>query len=139
MTSRGAHRHHDSVDQVIPRTVQSMAGLLMAEKRFRAPIPELYISRPTIMDPMVTDTSKEQNETVEQCLPCMANTDKPALRLNDLNIPKLEREKHVKFLRSFIEGRSLPLAFDASRPWIGYWCLASLSLLGEDVEVYRTR
>jgi protein farnesyltransferase subunit beta len=29
------------------------------------------------------------------------------------------------------------MSADPSRPWIFYWCLAALSLLGEDVSSYR--
>lgn len=55
-------------------------------------------------------------------------------------IPPLHRDRHVKFLHKQLG--ELPPMFksaDPSRPWIFYWCLAGLSLLGEDVAVYRSR
>ena len=96
-----------------------------------------------IRDSLQTQTSIVQDETMEACLPLLASfeqsqRDPPGL--NTVRMPRLEREKHVGFLHQCLK----PLAagfvgFDASRPWIFYWVLAGLSLLGEDVQPYKER
>lgn len=96
-----------------------------------------------IRDSLQTPTSTLQDETMEQCLPLLASfeeSQRDPAGLNTLAIPRLKREKHVGFLHQCVN----PLAagfvgFDASRPWILYWVLAGLSLLGEDVQSYRER
>ena len=96
-----------------------------------------------IRDSLQTETSIVQDETMEACLPLLASfeqsqQDSPGR--NTVGIPRLEREKHVGFLHQCWK----PLAagfvgFDASRPWILYWVLAGLSLLGENVQPYKER
>jgi len=52
----------------------------------------------------------------------------------------LEVEKHIRFLELGLHG--LPSGFvvlDASRPWIIYWALHSIFLLGSDVSSYSRR
>lgn len=96
-----------------------------------------------IRDSLQTPTSILQDETMEQCLPLLASLEestRDTAGLNTGSLPRLQREKHVGFLHQCLK----PLAagfvgFDASRPWILYWVLAGLSLLGEDVQSYRER
>ena len=104
---------------------------------------EMFTSFGPIRDSLQTKTSILQDETTEQCVPLLAafeESQQDSGGLNTFGIPRLERVKHVKFLHQCLK----PLAagfvgFDASRPWILYWALAGLSLLGEDVQPYKER
>lgn len=106
-------------------------------------VPDLFTSLPPLKDSLETQTSRVQDETVHDCLPLLAAVHDPTRNLFDFNshgLPWLEREKHVRYLHNCL--RKLPAGFvvhDASRPWILYWVLAALCLLGEDVQQYRTR
>jgi protein farnesyltransferase subunit beta len=86
---------------------------------------------------LVTPTSQEQDKTVDDCLGWLrGETDKlkPA-DFNSHGIPGLRRAKHIKFLHGGL--KKLPsgfVALDASRPWLVYWSLNSLSLLGFDLD-----
>ena len=56
------------------------------------------------------------------------------------NAPKLNRKAHVNFLRSKLG--SYPwyyAAMDASRPWVFYWALNGLALMGRDISEYTER
>lgn len=96
-----------------------------------------------IRDSLQTQTSILQDETMQECLPLLAGREesqRDRAGRNTLAIPRLERKKHVGFLHQCLK----PLAagfvgFDASRPWILYWVLAGLTLLGEDVRPYKER
>ncbi|KAH7635185.1 terpenoid cyclases/protein prenyltransferase alpha-alpha toroid [Sordaria sp. MPI-SDFR-AT-0083] len=100
-------------------------------------IPDLFKQPPLVKDDLITDTSKLQDQTVEHCLPFLAGQDGP-LELNDHGLPRLNREKHIKFLKQSLgplPGRFVGM--DASRPWFLYWCLSGLTMMGEDVSSYR--
>ncbi|KAK5994983.1 Protein farnesyltransferase subunit beta [Cladobotryum mycophilum] len=100
--------------------------------------PHIFTSGPAIRDDLETHSSTVQDATVLECLPFLNGEEHG--QCNGHGIPRLEKERHVKFLHKQLG--KLPgqfMAADPSRPWIFYWCLAALSLLGEDVEVYRTR
>lgn len=100
-------------------------------------IPDLFKQPPLVKDDLITETSKLQDQTVEQCLPFLTGEDGP-LELNAYGLPKLNREKHIKFLKQSLgplPGRFV--AVDASRPWYLYWCLSGLTMMGEDVSSYR--
>lgn len=112
---------------------------ISADSRRSPCIPHLFTSKPPIQDPIQTESSVLQDETVGECLPFLAGEVDMGLR-NVNGIPRLDREQHVRFLHKQMS--QLPGAFkaaDASRPWIFYWCLNALSLLGEDVAPYRER
>ena len=104
---------------------------------------DLFTSFRPIRDSLQTRTSILQEETVEECLPLLTGSgelqqDSTGRRTG--GIPRLERDKHIKFLRQSLEKLAAGyVGFDASRPWILYWVLAGLSLLAEDVQVYRER
>ncbi|KAK8919565.1 Protein farnesyltransferase subunit beta [Metarhizium anisopliae] len=101
-------------------------------------IPGLFTSEPPIRDALATDSSQIQDETVEECMPFLTGYGHD--NCNAHGIPPLLRDRHVKFLQKQLG--LLPSMFkgaDPSRPWIFYWCLAGLSLLGEDVAGYRSR
>ncbi|KAL2150785.1 hypothetical protein VTH82DRAFT_7348 [Thermothelomyces myriococcoides] len=106
-------------------------------KAARLMIPDLFTQFPPVRDPLVTATSTIQDETIEACLPFLSGEDEK-LQYNEHGVPRLDRDRHIRFLHQSL-GR-LPgrfVAADASRPWFLYWCLSSLTLLGEDVTSYR--
>ncbi len=100
-------------------------------------IPDLFTLLPPVRDPLVTNTSVVQDETVSTCLPFLSAEDN-AVAYNEHGVPSLDRERHIRFLHQSL-GR-LPgrfVAADASRPWFLYWCLSAMAMLGEDVTQYR--
>lgn len=105
---------------------------------YRPSIPHFFTSEPAIRDLLETDTSHLQDQTVAECLPFLTGA-----QHDDFNaylVPHLDRPSHVRFLHRQLG--KLPAGFmsaDPSRPWFFYWCLAALSLLGEDVSSYRHR
>lgn len=106
-----------------------------------AMIPDLFLRPPLLRDALQTSTSEIQDETAELCLPFMSGGGEVGLsHYNDFGVPRLDRARHIKFLKASLE--ALPGAFvgyDASRPWLLYWCLNGLAVLGEDVTPYRQR
>lgn len=107
----------------------------------RTQIPSLFRELPAIRDLLNTDTSTVQDETVVKCLPFLRGTD-GTLRenLNEFGVAHLLRDKHIEYLYDSVE--LYPENFvgiDSSRPWMVYWALAGLSLLGEDVTKFRER
>ncbi|PHH86383.1 hypothetical protein CDD83_10322 [Cordyceps sp. RAO-2017] len=103
-------------------------------------IPSLFTTRPAIRDALATESSQLQDETVDECLPFLAGEDEEHGYRNAHGIPRLYRDRHISFLHKQL-GTLPPMfkAADPSRPWIFYWCLAGLSLLGHDVAPYRSR
>jgi protein farnesyltransferase subunit beta len=102
------------------------------------PVPALYTTLPLIRDQLITESSEVQDETVQECLPHLAE---PGGDLNIFGVSQLGRAKHVRYLTMMING-PLPAGFtaaDASRPWMVYWALTGLYLLGEDVTKFRQR
>lgn len=102
-------------------------------------IPALCTSDPPIVDALRTQSSIVQDETVEECYPFLSGEEDLGPR-NAHGIPRLDKERHVKFLHKQLgelPGQFMPA--DPSRPWIFYWSLAAMSLLGEDVGIYRAR
>lgn len=56
--------------------------------------------------------------------------------------PPLDKDRHIRFLRNLGLMPKLPRGFvslDASRPWIMYWVLCALKLLGADISAHRQR
>ncbi|KAH8697720.1 CaaX farnesyltransferase beta subunit Ram1 [Talaromyces proteolyticus] len=104
-------------------------------------IPSIFKELPALRDLLVTQTSTVQDETVEKCLPFLRGTD-GSLRdnVNVHGLAHLLRDRHIEYLYDSLE--DYPETFvslDASRPWMSYWALAALALLGEDVSKYRER
>lgn len=95
----------------------------------------LWLRRESIIeeDPTAaTESSDLQDETAEECLPLLTGNH-GLVEVNEYGLPKLDRKRHAKFLKSAL-GR-LPSPFvmlDASRPWMFYWCAMGLHLIGED-------
>ena len=107
-----------------------------AQDDFFPPIPSLFMDLPELRDVLITETSEMQDATVEECLQLLSS---PEGDLNVHGISTLARAKHIKFLKGQITG-PFPkhfVALDASRPWMLYWALTALYLLGEDVTIYR--
>ena len=106
-------------------------------------IPEYFLKPPPLVDELETETSQVQQETIAECLPLLAAVANPVnspLDFNDYGVPSLKRESHVAFLEQNLA--RFPAQFvglDASRPWMVYWGLVGLYLLGEDVSVKRER
>ncbi|KPM34340.1 hypothetical protein AK830_g12232, partial [Neonectria ditissima] len=101
-------------------------------------VPSLFTLTPPILDTLETPSSQIQHATVEECLPFLTGYELD--ERNAYGLPHLDRRRHIDFLHKQLG--KLPGAFtpaDASRPWYFYWCLAGLSLLGEDVSLYRQR
>ena len=102
------------------------------------PISELFTSLPPIRDPLVTATSLSQDETAEYCLPYHTGTSGSLLDLNSQGIPRLNQEDHVRFLKYAIQNAK-HIPYDALRPWVIYWSLTGLSVLGADLTEWRDR
>jgi protein farnesyltransferase subunit beta len=74
-----------------------------------------------------TATSAAQEETEEQCAAWLAE----AAAASPTGAPALLRDRHVGYLLRSLDGLSSSHAsLDASRPWLVYWALQSLDLLG---------
>lgn len=119
-----------------------MTGEVTADEH-RPAIPDLFTQLPLIRDSLETDTSLLQDETIQECLPCLAGISDSRSSpeyLNAHGLPRLERDGHIAYLHdSLTELPAAYVAYDASRPWIVYWALTGLCLLGEDVSRYRER
>ncbi len=106
-------------------------------------IPSAFSAPPSIKDPLVTATSSAQDETVQECLPLIlsaADSAQDPFDFNQHGVPRLDRQQHIEFLKDALG--DFPAQFvgvDASRPWMVYWGLTGLHLLGEDASVYRSR
>ena len=122
-------------------------------------------SQPIIIDALETETSRLQEDTIAECLPLLKRkisrstvekgkndgTVDDASASNDTNgtktaktkcprLPRLNREAHIKFLRGRLgKYPSYFAAMDASRPWVFYWVLNGLRLMGEEVGEYAER
>jgi protein farnesyltransferase subunit beta len=106
-------------------------------------IPRYFGQLPPLIDDLKTQTSTVQGETIEECLPLLNAVNDASLNPSDFNefgLPILEREKHVEFLQeNLLEFPHYFVTIDASRPWMVYWALLGLHLLGEDVSTFRSR
>lgn len=101
-------------------------------------IPELFTSLPPIRDGLATLTSHAQDETAREILPYLRGSAGGRPAYNEHGVPRLNRAKHVQFLRKNLGALPAPfIGADASRPWILFWSLAGLVVLGDDVAPYR--
>lgn len=100
------------------------------------PIPSLFSHYPLIRDELETESSKVQDESIDECLPFLTASE---YDLNVFGVPQLMREKHVAFLSHALTEKYPPpfVAMDASKAWIPYWALTGLYALGEDPSEYR--
>ena len=127
----GEENWEDEQEDVVP----------MANSVATAPlIPDLYTVFPPIRDILITDTSLDQDETVQDCLPYLKGESGEFNAYNEHGIPHLDRTRHIRFLHTILQ--DLPSGFiaaDAARPWFFYWAFCGLRTLGEDVSSYRER
>jgi protein farnesyltransferase subunit beta len=106
-------------------------------------VPGLYTTLPPIRDLLQTETSIVQDKTIQEVLPHISGQailEKSPFDLNSHGVPGLKRDKHAWFLRQALG--NLPAGFvaaDASRPWMIYWALMGLSVIGENVSYFRDR
>lgn len=91
-------------------------------------------------DGLRTKTSESHAETTNECLPLLTGAESLGFPLNSHGIPRLNKQKHIAFLRNSIGKLPAPyVAADASRPWFFYWSMAGLSFLEQDVSSYKQR
>lgn len=133
-TSKKPARNSRIIELADDETASGMAT--PSQEDFFPPVPPLFTNLPALRDVLITETSEAQDATVEECLQLLSS---PEGDLNVHGISTLARRKHVRFLKQQIAG-PFPkhfVALDASRPWMLYWALTGLFLLGEDVSVYQ--
>ncbi|RAH85660.1 beta subunit of farnesyltransferase [Aspergillus japonicus CBS 114.51] len=113
----------------------------MCEPQVQPGVPDLFTAPPLLLDALVTETSEVQAETVNKCLPFLKGIHSTQNGpFNRFGVPALMRDEHVAYLFDSLEDYPEGfVAMDASRPWLVYWALAALSLLGEDISRVRER
>ncbi|KAH7083151.1 terpenoid cyclases/protein prenyltransferase alpha-alpha toroid [Paraphoma chrysanthemicola] len=95
--------------------------------------------RVPIRDNYRTETSKVQDDTAEIILPYLEGNPNN-FPLNAYGIPKLQREGHAKMLERTLKDYPGQFAqLDASRPWLVYWGLQSMTALGIDINRFQER
>lgn len=105
----------------------------------QAHITYLASVRIPIRDSLETETSQVQDETCETILPYLEGNPNN-FSLNAFGIPKLQRERHSAMLKMVLGDYPGKFAMmDASRPWILYWGLQSMTALGLDISAYQKR
>ena len=106
-------------------------------------MPDLFLHRPRLQDEELTLTSEAQRETVEECVPLLGAVTDPSRNpfdFNEYGVPELNRDDHIDFCHENLAQFPAPfVGLDASRPWLVYWGLLSLYLLGEDATSMRQR
>ena len=106
-------------------------------------VPDLFLRPPLLNNDLETQTTQAQVETLDECLPLLGAINNPTrspFEFNDFGVPELRTEDHIDFLHQNLA--QFPAQFvgiDASRPWMVYWALLSLHLLGQDVSVMQDR
>ncbi|KAF2785622.1 terpenoid cyclases/Protein prenyltransferase [Melanomma pulvis-pyrius CBS 109.77] len=92
-----------------------------------------------IRDALQTETSKARDETLEVVLPFLESNPNE-FELNIFRLPKLQRAKHVQFLKNALGDYPSQFAMmDAARPWLLYWSLQGLTALSYDISEYQER
>lgn len=106
-------------------------------------VPGIFLRAPLLQDNEPTPTSEAQQETLDECLPLLGAVTDPSQNpfdFNEFGFPALNRDDHIDFCHENLAQFPAPfVGFDASRPWLVYWGLLSLYLLGEDVASLRQR
>jgi protein farnesyltransferase subunit beta len=105
----------------------------------QANIAYLESIRIPIRDDYKTETSKVQDDTAGIILPYLEGNPND-FTLNAYGIPKLQREGHAKALERTLKDYPGQFAqLDASRPWLVYWGLQSMTALGIDIHRFQER
>ena len=129
-----------SVNQI---DCQDLPGTMTATDEFPSKVPPHFLGRPPLQDDLATPTSEAQEKTLEECLPLLRAAGDPSRNpfdFNEFGMPELRREDHVDFLHDNLSQFPAPfVGLDASRPWLSYWGLMGLYLLGEEVTPMRQR
>ncbi len=116
---------------------------MAASKRTDSNIPSYFRQQPPLMDGLESETSVVQAETLKECVPLLNQVDevrRSPLDFNEFGLPCLDKKRHAEFLHDNLDEFPAPfVGLDASRPWMVYWALLGLYLLGEDVSVFRSR
>lgn len=140
-TPKRSPKKADSRPSATSRTSQSrqQSDTMTSSLQPLPGIPSLFTELSPIQDSLVTKTSQDQDKTVKECLPFLKGRD-PTLKspFSEHGVPQLYRHVHKAFLIDALS--AYPANFvglDASRPWMVYWALTGLSILGEDVTKYR--
>lgn len=106
-------------------------------------IPLIFSQSPAVEQNFETKSSIAQDETIKECLPYLRGIEDPANDAFDYNehgVLRLNREAHIEFLTSHLSDYPAGyVGYDASRPWIMYWGLMGLYLLGKDPTTHRAR
>ncbi|KAF1991857.1 terpenoid cyclases/Protein prenyltransferase [Aulographum hederae CBS 113979] len=99
-------------------------------------VPWLFKRMPDIVDDLKTESSVMQAATTRECLPYLSG--QKNFERNSYGVPKLRREGHVEFLQSWL-GDLEPdfVSLDAGRPWIVYWSISGLGMLGYDMKQFK--
>src|SRR4051812_27665701 len=103
-------------------------------------LPSYLCQWPPIIDALSTPTSELQNRTVKECLPLLMAVNDPSSNPFDFDehgLHYLNRKAHAQFLNNGLG--QLPsqfVAMDSSRPWLMYWSLMSMHLMGYDTQKF---
>ncbi|KAF2460653.1 terpenoid cyclases/protein prenyltransferase alpha-alpha toroid [Lineolata rhizophorae] len=102
-------------------------------------INELFTTPPKIRVQVETKTSKEQAKTVDECLERL--TDRSGRARNSHGLQRLRKAKHNEFLHDALgDYPGKFVLMDASRPWLLYWSLSGIALLGStDITDFEDR
>jgi protein farnesyltransferase subunit beta len=91
--------------------------------------------QPFIHDDLITSSSSAEENVRNDCMPLLLGEAQFDLPLNSHGLPQLRRFDHIKFLHSNLAKLPAPyVALDASRPWMFYWSLAGMAMLGENIQ-----
>jgi protein farnesyltransferase subunit beta len=132
----GSDRIEELSDEELGSDYEDMGTATVEEQ---ANIAYLDSVRIPIRDSLVTHTSLVDDETSRIILPYLEGNPND-FTLNAYGIPKLQRERHAGMLKNIIEDYpAQAAAMDASRPWIVYWALQSMTALGIDISTYQKR
>ena len=106
-------------------------------------VSDLFLRPPLLNNDLETQTTQAQAETLHECLPLLGAINDPTrspFEFNDFGVPELRTEDHIDFLhQNLAQFPSQFVGIDASRPWMVYWALLSLHLLGQDVSAMQDR
>ena len=134
---------HLTTSQNLSKRQLSTDSTAMANGQQTSSVPSLFTSLPAVRHTLKTVSSVALDDALQDCLPLLRGIQADGELLVEYNshgVPRLERGKHAAFLHKMLG--NLPSGFvaaDASRPWMLYWALNGLHLLGEDISGYRER
>jgi protein farnesyltransferase subunit beta len=131
----------DETDRIeeLSDTENEYEDMGVATPEEQANIAYLDSVRIPIRDTYQTETSKVEEKTREVVLPYLEGNPND-FTLNAYCVPRLQRELHATMLRKVLGDYTHHYAaMDASRPWIVYWGLQSMTALGLDIHPHQKR